>query len=175
MGGFVNTLLKRTELALSGLSVLAVIAVMLIVTADTFMRYVLHAPFSWSFELISFYLLIAATHFAVSDTFREGDHIGVDLLPQSTPKKVQMAMEMMWVVAAAIVFGIISWGGFDSLYYAYVDNEFLPGIIAWPVWLSHLPIAVGSAVMTLRLFLHLLNLIALGTDPEVRTHGDVLE
>ncbi|MDQ2103037.1 TRAP transporter small permease [Azospirillum isscasi] len=170
-----NTLLKRTELALSGLSVLAIIAIMLIVTADTFMRYVLHAPFSWSFELISYYLLIAAIHFAISDTFREGDHIGVDLLPQSIPRKLQTAMEIMWVTAAAVVFGIISWGAFDNLHYAYVDNEFIPGVVAWPVWLSYLPIATGSAVMTLRLFLHLLSLIALGADPEVLTHGDVLE
>jgi TRAP-type C4-dicarboxylate transport system permease small subunit len=170
-----NTLLKRTELALSGLSVLAVIAVMLIVTADTFMRYVLHAPFPWSFELISYYLLIAAVHFAVSDTFREGDHIGVDLLPQSVPRKVRLVMEMVWVVAAAVVFGIMSWGAFDSLHYAYVDNEYIPGFIAWPVWLSYLPIAIGSAVMTLRLIQHLLSLITLGANPEVLTHGDVLE
>jgi TRAP-type C4-dicarboxylate transport system permease small subunit len=170
-----NTLLKRTELALSGLSVLAVIAVMLIVTADTFMRYVLHAPFPWSFELISYYLLIAAVHFAVSDTFREGDHIGVDLLPQSVPRKVRLVMEMVWVVAAAVVFGIMSWGAFDSLHYAYVDDEYIPGFIAWPVWLSYLPIAIGSAVMTLRLIQHLLSLIALGANPEVLAHGDVLE
>ncbi len=170
-----NTLLKRTELALSGLSVLAVIAIMLIVTADTFVRYVLHAPFSWSFELISYYLLIAAIHFAISDTFREGDHIGVDFLPKSIPPKIHVAMEMFWVTAAALVFGIISWGAFENLYYAYVDNEFFPGIIAWPVWVSYLPIAIGTAVMTLRLFLHLLSLIALGADPEVLTHGDVLE
>jgi TRAP-type C4-dicarboxylate transport system permease small subunit len=133
-----NTLLKRTELALSGLSVLAVIAVMLIVTADTFMRYVLHAPFPWSFELISYYLLIAAVHFAVSDTFREGDHIGVDLLPQSVPRKVRLVMEMVWVVAAAVVFGIMSWGDLHPLWRTPQQARYDPsGGDGWRVFDGH--------------------------------------
>lgn len=168
-------LLKQAELALSGLSVLAVVAIMLIVAANTFMRYVLHAPFPWSFDLISHYLLIAAIHFAVSDTFREGDHIGVDLLPAAVPRKVRLVLDLAWVAAAILVFGIMSWGAWDHLVSAYAAREYLPGIIAWPVWVSYLPIAIGAAVMTLRLVQHFLSLILRGTNPEVLAHGDILE
>lgn len=170
-----NTFLKRTELFLSGLSVLAIVAVMLIVSIDTGMRYVLHAPLPWSYELISFYLLIAGTHFAVSDTFREGDHIGVDLLPASVPAIVRRLLEMAWVTGAVLVFGIISYGAAESSYHAYLENEFIPGYIAWPVWLSYLPIAIGAAVMTLRLIQHLVAVTLHGHNPHVAAHGDVLE
>ena len=170
-----QNILKRTELFLCGLSVLAIVSVMLIVSFDTMMRYVFHAPLPWSFELISFYLLIAGTHFAVSDTFREGDHIGVDLLPRATPDVIRRGLELAWVAGAIIVFAIISYGAAESSYHAYAEDEFIPGYISWPVWLSYLPIAIGGAVMTLRLVQHFLALCLHGHNPEVAAHGDVLE
>jgi len=170
-----KNLLRRSEVALTCLSITAILAVMLIVCVDTGLRYLMNAPLPWSYEFISNYLLIAGIHFAVSDTFRNGDHIGVDLLPAATPARVRLVLECLWVAAAIVVFGLIAWGAAEHSWSAWRDQDFIPGYLAWPIWPSYLPIALGSGLLSLRLLHHLLALLSRGENPEVLTHGESVE
>lgn len=168
-------LLKRSESALTFLSITAIVSVMLIVCVDTAMRYILNAPLPWSYEFISSYLLVAGIHFAVSDTFRHGDHIGVDLMPKSTPVRVRLVVECLWVTAAIVVFALMAWGAAEHSWSAWQGQDFIPGYFAWPIWPAYLPIALGSGLLTLRLVQHLLALLSQGENPEVSAHGETLE
>ena len=72
----------------------------------------------------------------------------------------------------AAVFAIIAYGTWQNTMEALHRNEFLPGVIVWPAWLSHLPVPIGAALFALRLLLHAYTLARHGSDPEVHTHSE---
>lgn len=169
-----KTLLARLEQIALGLSILAIVAMMLLTTYDAVARYALGKPLSWAFQLTTYYLLASATYFALSATLARGDHISIDALRLVLPTSFLRYSDAFWSVAAAAVMGVIVYGATDGLLHAYRRSEFLPGDIMWPVWLAILPIALGSGVMVLRLVINAWGLLFENAPIEIHHEEDVL-
>lgn len=162
------------ELSLA-IAVICVAAIMFIVSCDAFARYALHSPLPWAFELITYYLMIATVYFALSSTFRNGDHINIDLFRVHIPPVLRSRLDAVWSLLAAVIFAIMTDGAWEELTRAYEQKEFLPGYIAWPAWVSYAPIVIGCAIMTLRLVLYAYMNLVHGKDTDVIEHGEPTE
>lgn len=171
MGYFLSWL----ERLILSLSVLSVTLIMLIVSYDAFSRYVLHAPLPWAYELITYYLMLAATYFAISATFQAGDHINIDLFRKYIPDALRARLDALWSLLAAVIFGIVAYGAWTEMMHAYARNEFLPGYITWRAWISYLPIVLGFGLLVARLLLHAVLLLVEGKDRYVIEHTNELE
>lgn len=168
-----SAIIYRLERIGLGVAVICVALIMFIVSYDAVARYVLRAPLPWAFELITYYLLIAATYLAVSATFQQGDHINIDLFRTMMSKRLRAILDVIWSVLAALIFAIITYGSANEMSHAWQRNEFLPGYITWPAWLSYLPILLGFGLLVLRLLAHALALLTRGEDPDVFEHTDL--
>ncbi|MGB3071297.1 MAG: TRAP transporter small permease [Ottowia sp.] len=166
--------LEQCGLALAAASIGIV---MVLVSMDAIFRYAFNAPMQWIGEVVSYYLLIGAGYFAVSATYREGDHINIDLLQQKMPAKMRAVVDGVCSALVAIVFGLIAWLALEHAIEAFQNNEYKPGYITWPVWLSLAPIPLGAAVLCARLVHHIVTLARLGHDPYLQTahHGESFE
>ncbi len=167
-----SAIIYRLERIGLGIAVICVALIMFIVSYDAVARYVLRAPLPWAFELITYYLLIAATYLAVSATFQQGDHINIDLFRTMMSKRLRAILDVIWSALAAAIFAIITYGSTVEMIHAWQRNEFLPGYITWPAWLSYLPIVLGFGLLVLRLVAHALTLLLRGEDPDVHEHTD---
>ena len=165
-----QVLLIFERLALA-IAVLCVVSIMFIVSYDAVSRYAFRAPLPWAFELITYYLLIAATYFAVSPTFQEGDHINIDLFRTMMRPEWRARLDVLWTLIAAAIFAIITYGSATEMVYAWTRNEFLPGYFTWPAWASYLPIVLGFGLCVLRLLAHAAALAVNGRDPGVVEHS----
>lgn len=87
------------------------------------------------------------------------------------PRRLRATLDAIWSLLAMLVFAIIAWGALGSLLDAWERNEFLPGYFVWPAWLAYLPIAIGSALMAVRLLHHAVMLARHGADRDVATPG----
>ncbi|REF68708.1 TRAP-type C4-dicarboxylate transport system permease small subunit [Paracoccus versutus] len=170
--GNVLSWLERLSLSLA---VLSVTLIMFIVSYDAFSRYALHAPLPWAYELITYYLMLAGTYFAVSATFTAGDHINIDLFRHLIAPRLRARLDALWSLLGVVIFGIVAYGSWSEMAHAYSRNEFLPGYITWPAWMSYLPIVLGFALLVVRMALHAALLIVHGRDPHVIEHGNELE
>lgn len=157
------------------IAVFAIIAIMLVVSADTILRYVFNAPIRWGFEIVTYYLMVIGIYFAVSSTFVSGDHVNITLLRDIMPRRLRVWLDVIWVLVAALIFAFVCYGTAEHTINAYVRVEFMPGYILWPAWLSHLPIPLGCALLVVRLVNHAIVLATTGHDPAVEDHGDPIE
>lgn len=155
-----------------GIATLCVASIMFIVSYDAIARYAFHTPLPWAFELITYYLLVAATYFAVSATFQRGDHINIDLFRTMMTSRLRNCLDVIWTVLAAVIFGIIAYGAGNEMLHAWQRSEFLPGYITWPAWMSYLPIMLGFLLIVLRLVAHAVALLIHGADPDLIGHHD---
>lgn len=157
------------------LAIISVTLIMFIVSYDAFSRYMFHAPLPWAYELITYYLMLAATYFAVSPTFQQGDHIAIDLVRKHVSNGVRARLDALWATLGVVIFAIVAYGAWMEMSHAYARNEFLPGYITWPAWMSYLPIVLGFGLLVLRMALHSGLLLVKGRDRYVVEHGSELE
>jgi TRAP-type C4-dicarboxylate transport system permease small subunit len=149
-----------------------VAAIMLVVVYDAIGRYLFGAPLQWAFDLVSNFLMVGAAYLALSGTFQRGDHISINLLHSKLPPRWRAGVDIVCSLLAVALFGAITYGTGLHVVEAWQGREFFPGVVMWPVWLSYLPIPIGTAMLVLRLLHHCVTLARQGEDPFVAPEGE---
>ncbi len=129
-------------------------AIMLIVTCDASFRYLFNAPLSWSFDVISLYLLTATIFFALSSTFKTGGHITIDFLTQFMSPNVLRICTAICDLAMLPVLAFMQYTTAVEMFSAYVENRFNPGALPWPAWPSAALVVVGVGLLFVRVIIH---------------------
>ncbi|EKT4464901.1 TRAP transporter small permease [Pseudomonas putida] len=153
--------LEKSSTLLAGICLLIT---MLLISADAVARYLFHSPIPWTMDVISYYLMVVISYLAISDTFRHGDHIQLDLFLNRMSPRTKLISDTACSLLAACVFVVIAIGSTLSMIESFQADEFLTGYVNWPVWLSYLPISAGSALLSLRLIHHCSLLLSSGQD-----------
>ena len=148
-----NRLVERLEDVGGMLAAVSIFAMMAIVFVDVFLRYFLRSPLSWSYDLISLYLVPIVFFLVLPETFRKDNHIAVDLLylrlPESTRRITRLAIATLTIP----VFLDIVMLSLKDASQAYRNNEVLSGAILWPTWIPLVVVALGCGLLVLRLAL----------------------
>lgn len=126
------------------------VLIMFFVSADVFGRYFFNAPIGIQFELTQNHLLVMATVLAYSWGVREGAHMRVEFILDSSPDWVQRLVIAASSAAIAIIFGVVTYYSAIDVVEAWRNNEMTIGVIDWPVVWSHIWIPLGAGVLTLR-------------------------
>ncbi|MDD3249129.1 MAG: TRAP transporter small permease [Smithellaceae bacterium] len=98
--------LTRAGRGFNLLSCAAVIAMMLLSTADVFLR-LLGKPIPGAYELVGFLGTIVVS-FALAFTSMEKGHIAVEILVEKLPQRAQLAIESLCNLIGALLFGVIA-------------------------------------------------------------------
>jgi len=138
----------------------SVLMMMFVTGADVLMRYIFGAPFSWAFDLLTRYLLIAAFFCAFGYTLRVGGHVAVDFFIPKWPARIRRHLLAAGYLLAGVIVLLICWLTAVETVDAWRSDEIISGVIEWPVWLSKIVVPVGLAPLSLRLLL--LSLCAMG-------------
>ena len=151
---FLDRWLSRIELVFATLAAVLMFAIMAIVATDVAMRYLLNSPLSWSYDLISLYLMTALFYFALSRTFAEGAHISVDIAQYYLSDDVRRLCQITYAILAAVLFMIIAWLGAERTLDDFQSGAATAGAVLWPSWIADVLVPIGSGLMSLRLMLH---------------------
>lgn len=127
------------------------LALMLLVTADVFLRYFIGKPLVWAHDVVSLYLLPAVFFLMLSDSFREGAQVRVDILRDHLPTRLRAFTDAIGHLATLVAVVLIGIGAGWQLLEAWRAEEVVAGSIPWPVWPSFLLVVLGSAMLALRL------------------------
>lgn len=154
-----NLNLTRVERLLVGISAAGIFAMMTILVVDVFGRYFFNRPLSWSYDFISIYLMPLVIFLALSDSFRKNHHLSVDLLYNSLSPLVRRALRLATSIIIALVIIPIAWLAFGQASDRYVNDVVIAGTVLWPTWIPSLIVAVGSALLVVRVIMDGLALI----------------
>jgi TRAP-type C4-dicarboxylate transport system permease small subunit len=147
--------LSKIERAFSIAAAIILFAIMAIVATDVAMRYLLNAPFIWSYDLISLYLELALFYFALSRTFDTHGHVGVDILHYYVTPRVRRIFEILTCAVALPLFALMTYAGVVRAAAAFAASDVIAGLIAWPTWISIALVPLGAGLLTLRLAVNL--------------------
>ena len=147
-----RSVLKSTTapatLGLAGAGVVALVAMMVIVTFDVVLRYFFNDPTVWAGEVASF-LTISVVFLGLGQNMRQGDHIRIDVITNLLSRRMRLVLDVL-AHAIAIVFSVVlfmgCWVRFDNF---WVRRTVSDSPIMIPLWIPMLPVLVGAAVFCL--------------------------
>ena len=140
----------------SGLALVGIVAFVLIQIVARPLGLVV----SWSAEFAG-YAMAASSFMGLAYTLNTGGHIRVNLLADRLPTSWQRWLERLCLVMASGIVGFFAWYCVAMTYDSFQFNEMGQGIIAVPLWIPQLWMALGVACLWLalvdNLVTHLMN------------------
>lgn len=158
--------LSKIEWIGVALAAAAFTAMMTVTVVDVICRYALNSPLTWSFDLITAYLLVAGFFLAISAAQASRQHINIDLIARSLPPRLRAALLAPAFALAVVLVFIIAWAGTVEFLDAWRNNLVMDGVIPWPRWPTYLLVAVGAGLLALRLVVDCLALIVVAAGGE---------
>ena len=111
-------------------------------------RYVFNRPIGWS-EEISMYLMVWAVFLGAAYTLKEDAHIGVDILISKLKPEIRRIFLFFHYVVGIIVFSILFYKGIEMVALSLKMGS-RSMAIEFPLYIAHLAVPVGSAILILQ-------------------------
>jgi TRAP-type C4-dicarboxylate transport system permease small subunit len=147
--------LKRLERAGAYIAAASFVVIVCITVLDVLLRYAVHRPLMWAYDFISWYPMVALFFFAISDSWRSGHHVRVDILIRNMADRPRAAFDLLGTAVALSLMLLIGYAGWNEFTASFETGERLTGVIEWPLWPSKLLVPLGAALFCLRLIIDL--------------------
>ncbi len=92
------------------------------------------------------YAMLASAFLAMASTFGRGEHIRVTLLLQRLKGRARRAAELWCLALGSLLSGYLAWFSVRLCYISWQLNDLSTGLIAIPLWIPQLGMAIGAVV-----------------------------
>jgi TRAP-type C4-dicarboxylate transport system permease small subunit len=143
--------LRALERAWMFVACVCLFAVMIIITADVAARYFFRSPLSWSFDLVSLYLMPAIFFLALSDTLHKNHHVNVDIIFPHISVRTAHVLGLVSSALATIAFAAMGYVAAIHTWEEFRAGNVASGAIQWPSWVGSALVLLGTGLLLLRL------------------------
>lgn len=121
-------------------------------------------PFNYvarSADELAGYAMCASAFLAFAATFGRGEHIRVTLILQRFEGRARRAVELWCLGVGSLLAGYLAWYSVKLCYVSWEINDLSTGLIAIPLWIPQLGMAIGAVVFAIAVVEQLV-VVALG-------------
>ena len=123
---------------------------MVLTTADVFLRYVFNSPIKGNYELQTL-MMVAVVFFGLAWAQSKRGHIRMDVFSSRFSPTIQDFLNLLGDVIFLMIAGIITWQMAINGWQAFLSGDYLYGLIKFPVWPAKLAMVLGSGLVSLQL------------------------
>lgn len=164
-----DKVLGRVSDLLGVLGGVALVLMMLHITAEVIARYVFSSPLHGSVEIVSAYYMVGVVFLPLALIERVNGHIVVELLSKHFPQRAQEILIAVVSLASAMFFAAFAWQTWGDALKKYEIGEQALGTVAVTVWPTRFYIPVSCALLALVLVHKAVQLIR-GDNSSLRAH-----
>ncbi len=165
--GFV---LARIEHYLTFASTALILFIMAFICAEVTMRYVFNSPIQGHLEGAELFVPIIV-FFAISYTQSQNGHVGMTLVVENLPPGVRRYVEITTLLLSVLTCAVLSYVSYKYAYNEWVIDDVTMTPPYWRIWPSAAAIPLGYMLISMRLYLQALHLIA----PNLYAQDDVVD
>ncbi|SHJ79686.1 TRAP transporter small permease [Desulfofundulus thermosubterraneus] len=154
MNNFINALDKVIglieKICMAG-SVLSVVLMMLLVTADVTGRKLFNHPIPGSVEINEEYLMVSIVYLSMSYVYVQGGHVRVTLFRRFLPGPFLKLIDPCLNIFGLFFFSLITFFGWEKTLTAMQFGETSSCILAYPLAPAYFLLTLGAALLCLRI------------------------
>lgn len=128
-------------------------SLMFIVVWDVAMRYAFNAPISWSYEIVSNFLMPGLFFLSVSHTLRANAHVSVDVIHNYLPDRTRFVLEAISHLLSTPVFATVTYFAAMQTLEQFQSADRLASGLELPTWTTTVLLPAGFGLLTLRALL----------------------
>ena len=135
--------------ALLTVTMIPVLAMMIHVTLDVALKYLINMPIQGTLEITAYYYMVSIVLLPMAFVELSRQSIAVDLFYQMTSRRVQIALTGFVLLLTAAGYGMLAYISFPDALEAYGKREIVMGTINIYIWPSRflLPLALVVAML----------------------------
>ena len=135
----------------AAVSVVSVVLMMLLVSADVIGRKFFQHPIPGVVEIVEEYLMIAVVFMAMSYIYLKGGHVRVTLFRRFFPEKVKLPLDIIINILGLIFFALIAVEGWQTTVRAVRFHETSACILDYPLAPAYFIMTLGVALLCVRI------------------------
>jgi TRAP-type C4-dicarboxylate transport system permease small subunit len=135
---------------------MVMVAIMLIVVTDVFLRYAFDRPLTWSYDFISLYLMAALFYFVLSVSHGSKSLVSIDMLYEKFSERGKICSVLFTNLSAIVLFMLVSYASAIRAYDEFTYDDVIGGLIPWPTWISAAIVTAGTLLLVLRMAVEIL-------------------
>jgi len=135
--------LSDVTLVLAGLFLFAM---MLHVTADVALKYLINSPVPGTLEIVSAYYMVGGVFLPIAAVELTRTNIGVDVAYQALPRRLKVLCMAIVLVSCAIVYLTLAWTSWDDAMKSFAIREVMMGSVLVVVWPSRLVLPISLLI-----------------------------
>jgi len=132
-----------------------VFVMMVTITYDVGMRYLLRKPTTWSFE-VNTYMLVAVVFLGGAWTLPAGGHVSVDIITERMKPINRAVLGIITSVMAMFYLAIFSYAALEFTYDAWANNIKSTQYLAWHLWPIRSFLLIGGVLLFLEFLFRLI-------------------
>lgn len=166
-------LYTHVERLLFGCSALALVAMMLLVSADVVARYCFNSPLTFQFDLTSEYLMVIVATLSLPRSETRGAFIRLHVARRFLRPRAAGILDAVNNLVASGAFLGMAWFSGVRTFEKWDTGAAVFGVVDWPVWLSLIWVPIGCFMLAVRLASNAAVRVRdpLGTTPEPELPG----
>lgn len=172
--------LKWLTEALLTLSVIPVLAMMVQVTLDVFLKYVFRHPIQGTLEVTAYYYMVAVVVLPLAFVEMTRQSIAVDLFFQMMGHRLRVVVTAFCLILSFVGYGGLAWiSAYDAID-AFEKREIVMGTVPIYIWPTRFFLPIAGALTAIVCLAHLYWLFTsaaarqeLTADPVIDTHAEV--
>ena len=159
---------RRVETFLTYVSAAIILLVMAFVLAEVVMRYVFNSPIPGHLEGAEL-LLPMIVFFAVSYTQAQYGHVGMVVVVDALPPGARRVADLVALILSLLTCAVLAYFGAKYAYSSWEVDDVTMTPPYWRTWPSSAAIALGYFLLSVRMWLQVLRIVASNRfpDPEI--------
>jgi len=149
------TALTRLNRLVVTISMVAVIAACLVLSAGVVMRYFFNTPTDWQDE-VSMFLLVGSIFSCGAAVQAQRGHIGIEAVAGLLPLWLNCLRMWLCDVTSLLFCSFFSWKSWTLLYEAWSEGMTTSSTWAPPLWIPYGLMSVGMTLLSLQLLIQVL-------------------
>lgn len=131
------------------LGAVAIVTMMLHISADVFLKYLFNKPIPGTLELVATYYMVAILFLPLGAVTRLEGHISVELFSQFLSKASQNLMIGAAFLLSSLYTGVLAWRGFlVAIHTTKIFEVWEAGVIDIQVWPTRWLVPLGCGLAT---------------------------
>jgi len=132
-----------------GLAAVCMVGVLLCVTTSIVTRQ--FNVYVAGMDAYAGYFMAAAGFLALAATFRQGEHIRVNLLLDALPRRDRMRLDVFALAVGCLLAGALAWFSLKLVHDSRLYNDVSTGNDATPLWIPQTGMAAGAVLFLVAL------------------------
>jgi len=147
--------LHAISAGLNRIGVAVLFLLMILTSADVFMRYLFNRPIKGTFELTEL-MMVVTVFFALAYTESKKGHVSVELVIERLPQRSQAVIDALTSLLSLIIISVIVWQGFLFAHETMLSGEH-SAILGIPLFYFKALVPLGALVLCLEILISIIN------------------